>query len=180
MEQQPQATPRELERAGAAVRKLDRPAPPADLAERTLARIAAAEAEPAAASAPAAGTVQRRPAPAPERTRSWWLRRITNPAARMAAMLFLMVLLGLVVNLDTGERIGRASERLLGAQTTDRIERLLDRVLVAVGPVEVSDRDVARLVGMQQLPKNTVPEAPRHKTGEPRPTTSLRHHARLA
>lgn len=173
MEQKPQATPQELERVGTVIRKLDRPTPPADLAERTLARIATAQAAPPQAERHAA-------APAPARTPSWWLRRITNPAARVAAMLFLMVLLGLVVNLDTGERIGRASERLLGVQTTDRIERLLDRVLVAVGPVEVSDRDVARLVGMQQLPKNTVPDAPRLKPAEPRPTTYLRHDAHLA
>jgi hypothetical protein len=93
---------------------MPRPQPPSDLAGRTLARIDAA-AEPLRAG------VAAKPQ-APEKRRSWWLRQITNPLARVAAMLLLAVMIGLVVNLDTAERIGRASERILGTKTTDRVE----------------------------------------------------------
>ncbi|MBI3830411.1 MAG: hypothetical protein HY291_12900 [Planctomycetes bacterium] len=166
--------PRELQRIGAAVQRLPRPQPPADLAGRTLARIDAGVGSAAAANAaePLRPGQAAKPL-APERRRSWWLRKITNPLARAAAMLLLAVMMGLVVNLDTAERIGRASERLLGTKTTDRVEGFLDRVFVAFGPAEVSDRDVANLAGLRDLPKNDLPPAPHRKPPETRPTTLI-------
>lgn len=168
----------DLQRASEAVERLPKPQPPADLADRTLARIEAGlsrqdiadlpASEPRLVSASALGP-----------RRSWLMRKITNPLARVAAVLLLVTMLGLVVNLDTGERIGRISENILGEKTTDRIERFLDHVFVALGPADVSERDVARLAGLKELPKNNPTPWPSRKP-EHRPTTWIESAVREA
>lgn len=178
MQQEHEELPHELKRVGEAVGRLPKPQPPGDLADRTLARIEAGLSDRDIRDLPPPEEARAGKAIAGPR-RSWLLRKITHPLARVAAMLLLVVMLGLVVNLDTGERIGRMSENLLGAQATDHIERFLDNVFVALGPADVSDRDVARLAGLKELPKNNPAPMPSRKQDH-RPTTWLPGHIREA
>ena len=138
----------ELQRIGEAVARMPRSQPPADLNRRTLERA----------------EKSLREAPPPSRSIEfrlrWWRREITNPFARLAAMLALLVVLGLITNLDTAERLGKFTERLLGTRTTDHIETLVDRMLLTFGPVEVNPQDVERLAGSQLAPSNSLRPGP--------------------
>jgi len=102
--------PPELLCVGERVAALPGEAPRPGLAQRTLSRIARA-----------AGSVQKES--------RWWLRNITHPAARIAAAVLLIALVGLFTNRSSAERIGRWVEQLIGATATDRIENLVDQVL---------------------------------------------------
>lgn len=121
----------ELLEVGKAVSSLKRPAAPAGLAERTLAR--------AAGALPQSATKILRPA--------WWRRQITHPAARVAAALLIVVLLGSCFNFDTAERVGVLSERVIGPKVVD----MVDESLIGKLPVKLNEQEferyVERLVG---------------------------------
>lgn len=121
----------ELLEAGKAVAGLERPAAPAGLAERALAR--------AAGALPHSATKILRPA--------WWRRQITHPAARVAAALLIVVLLGSCFNFDTAERVGVLSERVIGTKVVD----MVDDSLIGKLPVKLNEQEferyVERLVG---------------------------------
>lgn len=135
--------PEKLSRAGEAVGRLPRPAPREGLVERTLSRVYGAQGSSArAASAVKLKVIQHG---------RWWLRQITNPFARVAAMLALVAMLGLLGNLDVAERMGRLTERLIGAPTTDHVEELLDSIASSLGPVRLRASDLERLIG-QDVP----------------------------
>jgi len=113
--------PPELLETGKFVRRLPLVPVPDDLAERTVARVySQAEAELKATGA-----------------RRWWLRPITHPWARVAAAGILLAVVVALSNVNTGERVGRFFERLMGPNTTEQLEQLVDRVLNTIGPKNV-------------------------------------------
>lgn len=130
--------PPELLALGETVGRLPRSEPPADLGKRTLDRVAA--------ELPAGG-VGASESRSKIRTLPWWIRPITNPIARVAAAVALISTLGLFGNLDTAERVGLLTERVIGENTTDQLEKFVDRVLLTYGPVKLSEKDMNVLVG---------------------------------
>jgi len=95
--------------AGRAVASLPRPKAPADLASRTLARIAA--------SAPVKRTL-------------WLLRPITNPFARCAAAAGIMLAVFPMTDLDMADKLGpRIEDRVVGSHVVDRVEIIVDDLL---------------------------------------------------
>jgi len=151
----------DLREVGRAVADLPHLLPPKDLTTRTLARV---EREPL--------VPVNLEALANLRSCSLWVHKFTHPCARVAAALLLIGFLGLLSNLDTAEWVGRTAERLIGTRTTDRMEGMVDHVLVLYGPVDVHDIDVAKLVGVP-LPARQNNPVPSRGT-QPR-RTSLSH-----
>lgn len=93
----------------------------------------------------------------------WWLRPITHPIARLVAALLLISTLALLADIDRAERVGQFMSRLMGARTTERLEVLVDRVLLSFGPVSDVDKDVVR-----------QPERPRAEPGSEEADTQRR------
>ena len=111
--------PPELLETGKFVRRLPLVPVPDDLAERTVARVYS---QPGAERSPAC---------------HWWLRQITHPWARVAAAGVLLAVVVALSNVNTGERVGRFFERLMGPNTTEHLEQFVDRVLNTIGPKNV-------------------------------------------
>lgn len=153
MDEHTENYPQDLQRAGEAVGRLPRPAPPQGLAARTLARI---ESSQAAESSALQATTAATSSPATLLQRSYWRRRLTSPLARAAAAAALLATLGLlssaVRNLDTAERLGRSIETVIGAHATDRLERWTELLLLSYGRVRVNDTDIERLIGEPGIP----------------------------
>jgi hypothetical protein len=144
--------PPELLETGKFVRRLPLLPVPDDLADRTLARVYA-DASPAQA-------------------RRWWLRPITHPWARAAAAGILLAVVVALSNVNTGERVGRFFERLMGPSTTEHLEQFVDRVLNTIGPKNVRV-DMETLVNQTPGPR-TAP------TGSPSGSLSPREHDLLS
>ena len=94
----------------------------------------------------------------------WWLRPITHPFARLVAALLLVSTLACLSDVDRAERVGHFMGRLMGDRTTERLEVIVDRVLLTFGPVS----DVGEEVVSQ-------PERPRAEPGSEDAGTVLRH-----
>ncbi len=147
--EEPFDLPQELLDAGERVRNLAKSDAPPGLAERTLARAAEAlptakeerAVETAKATAKTTEGIQER------RPLSWWLQPVTHPAARIAATVLLLATLGIFAHLDTAERVGRMTEKVIGQKTTDQLYNFVDRMLLAYGPVKIKEKDLDRLVG---------------------------------
>jgi hypothetical protein len=133
-----EALPPELLALGETVGRLPRSEPPTDLGKRTLDRVAAELPAIEVGASEAKFRISMLP---------WWIRPITNPIARVAAAVALVSTLGLFGNLDTAERVGILTERVIGEGTTDQLEKIVDRVLLTYGPVRLSDKDMNMLVG---------------------------------
>lgn len=129
---------RELLDIGRCVEALPHPQPPAGLVARTLACIEK--------------TVDVRIIQPVKKV--WWLRPITHPFARLVAALLLISTLACLSDIDRAERVGHFMSRLMGDRTAERIEIIVDRVLLTFGPVS----DVGEEVVKQ-------PERPRAEPG---------------
>jgi len=128
----------ELLGIGRRVEALPHPQPPAGLVARTLACIEK--------------TVDLRIIQPVKKV--WWLRPITHPFARLVAALLLISTLACISDIDRAERVGHFMGRLMGDRTAERIEVIVDRVLLTFGPVS----DVGEEVVEQ-------PERPRAEPG---------------
>jgi hypothetical protein len=131
--------PPELLETGQFIRRLPLLPVPHDLAERTLARVYA----------------DANPAPA----RHWWLRQITHPWARVAAAGVLLAVVVALSNVNTGERVGRFFERLMGPGATEHLEQFVDRVLNTIGPKNVRV-DTETLVNQTPSPRSAPAGSP--------------------
>jgi hypothetical protein len=137
MNQDDELTEPELLNAGRAVAGLSRPAPPAGLAARTLAYVVAQC--------------------APVRKRLWILRPITHPLARVLAAAGIMLTLFPMTTLDLAAPLGtRIEEHVVGRKVVDRVEGLVDRLLVRNGPASYSQADLDAVVGVVRVPANSV------------------------
>lgn len=118
----------ELRNIGRRIEALPHPQPPKGLVARTLACIEK--------------TAELRVVQPIKK--SWWLRPITHPIARLVAALLLISTLAFFADIDRAERVGQFMSRLMGARATERLEVLVDRVLLSFGPVSDVDKDTAR------------------------------------
>jgi hypothetical protein len=132
--------PPDLQQLGARVKALPHEDVPAGLKQRTLARLEAALPERTGTKAlealKSAHRQSRRVVRAISRKLEllpWWRRPTYDPLARAAAMLFLLLTLGLVVYEPTAERLGRALEPLVPASSSDRIGQLVENILPSAG-----------------------------------------------
>src|SRR5436305_6365704 len=104
----------EMMRAAEAMSKLSPIDPPKDLVTRTLALISASY--------------------KPVKRVFWLLRPITHPLARIAAAAVIIFSFALMIDMNLADPLGSRIESLIiGRQTADRFEGLLDRVLVREG-----------------------------------------------
>jgi hypothetical protein len=124
MNAQHDSLPPDLQRVGDEIAALPPECPAPGLAQRTLNRLSQV-----------AGSVKKES--------RWWLRNITHPAARIAAAVFLVALVGLFTNMYSAERIGRWVERMIGTHATDRIEIFVDRVLPTANAADPQLSDAA-------------------------------------
>jgi len=74
----------------------------------------------------------------------WWLRPITHPFARLVAALLLVSTLACLGDIDRAERVGQFMSRFMGTRTTERLEVIVDRVLLTFGPVSDVGKEVVR------------------------------------
>ena len=128
--------PPDLQQVGARVKGLPPEEVTAGLKQRTLARLEASLPERTGTKAlealKSAGRQSRRVVRAISRKLEllpWWRRPTYDPLARAAAMVFLLLTLGLVVYEPTAERLGRALEPLVPASSSDRIGQLVENIL---------------------------------------------------
>jgi len=74
----------------------------------------------------------------------WWLRPITHPFARLVAALMLIATLACLSDIDRAERVGHFMGRLMGDRTAEKIEGIVDRVLLTFGPVSDVGEEVVK------------------------------------
>lgn len=118
-----------LLKAGNAVARLSRPTPPPDLVGRTLARIAAGY--------------------KPVKRVFWMLRPITNPLARIAAVAAIICTLTPMTDLNLADPLGRNIEnKIIGRQGTDRLEGIVDSILVRNGTPSYSQPELDAVIGV--------------------------------
>jgi hypothetical protein len=130
-----------LARAGGAVADLPREDPPADLVKRTLARIAE--------------QCQ------PVKEVFWLLRPIFSPAARVAAAAAIILVMLPMADVDVAAPLGAKIERgIIGPAAAERIEHVLDSILVRNGPPQYSEYELNALMGIQR-PRFEPPPARR-------------------
>ncbi len=126
-----------LKQAAEAVAHLSRPEPPADLVARTLARVAAGY--------------------QPIRSRTWILRPITHPLARVMAAAGIMLALFPMTDLEVADPLGSQIEhRIVGPSVVDRFQDFVDHLLVRSGPGSYSQADLDAFMGIPQ-PAMTPP-----------------------
>jgi hypothetical protein len=119
----------ELAAAARAVSGLSVPNPPADLAARTHARVVSSC--------------------APFKRVFWLLRPITHPVARLAAAAVIIFGLAPLADLDAADIWGRRiEERIIGRKMADRIEGMVDNMLVINGVRPYSQYDLDALMGV--------------------------------
>jgi hypothetical protein len=113
-------------RAAAAVSHLRRPAPPAGLAKRTLARLAGL----------------------PKRT-VWYLRPITHPLARIAAAAVIIYTLAPLTDFDLAAPLGaKLQAHIISSQVADKVAGVVDRLLLMAGPQNYSQSELEALMNM--------------------------------
>lgn len=101
-----------LQEAASAVAQLPRPKAPAGLVQRTLDALAQIK---------------------PLRRKPLFLRPITHPLARIAAVAMLMVLVQPLTYLDVVDDMGRGIENhLVGPRVVDHVENFVDGVLTRI------------------------------------------------
>jgi hypothetical protein len=119
----------DLAAAAQAVATMPAPEVPSDLAARTQARVIAKS--------------------APFKRMFWLLRPITHPIARVAAAAMIIFGLAPLTDLETADVLGRRiEERIIGSKMTDRIEGMVDTLLVLNGTSAYSQHDLDAMMGV--------------------------------
>lgn len=119
----------ELRRAGDAIAGLPRDEAPPGLAARTVARV----------------TSECRSI----RWVFWLLRPITHPLARVAAAALIVLVLFPMTSVNLASPLGtRIEERIIGRKMADRIEGLVDTLLVQYGPRAYAEKDPDAFMGV--------------------------------
>jgi hypothetical protein len=141
----------ELQRTGSVVAGLSRPKAPLGLLERTLERAALIK---------------------PLRKKLLFLRPITHPLARVAAVVVLMSMVATapLTDLDTVDTLGKRIEySVVGTKNVDRFESLMDNVLAKINTDGYSQNELDAVTGVT----NSNPKMTRFKAAKPRLHTGV-------
>jgi hypothetical protein len=118
--------------AAEAVSSLSAETPPAGLAQRTINRI----------------TAECRPF----KKAFWMLRPITHPLARLAAAALFIITLTPLTNIHMAAPLGsRIEQRVIGSELADRIEVIVDGILVKQGTQPYRQEDLDEFMGLHTI-----------------------------
>ncbi|HYF47902.1 MAG TPA: hypothetical protein VEJ63_00735 [Planctomycetota bacterium] len=131
-------------RAANAVAALKHEEPPQGLAGRTLSRIAESQ---------------------PVKRVFFMLRPITHPIARVAAAALIILSIVPIADVETATALGqRIEERITGAKVTERVERIVDKLLAYQGTPSFSPHELEPFGPEERL---IVPKGKRRQAAQP-------------